>query len=292
MTPIQQLKVASFAGISFPYSECTVKLGQRKHVHVYLETPGGALQKLGRELYQIEFTVPAHEGLSAPYAAFYSTKLPALWSVFERSETADLTVPSIGTLRAFNTDATRSINVRVQSGEALKLSFLEDQEALFSANALITPSVDGIPPVLRSFLRRAPAAVPLSTLDKLTAAVNDLVTLRDQGELAARIVSAKASGVIAQCEAIYRLPRFGEAVNFSAVDALLDIQFAAVTIREDAARRARSTYLSDPTPSRMSITQLSAWLYGDTSHASELLVLNAFTDPLSVPRYTQVRRYV
>lgn len=292
MTPVQQLKVASFAGISFPYSECTVKLGQRKHVHVYLETPGGALQKLGRELYQIEFTVPAHEGLVAPYQQFYSVKLPALWSVFEQSATADLVVPSLGTLRAFNTDATRSIRVREQSGEALKLSFIEDQEDLFAASALITPSVDGMPPRLRTFVRLAAPTVPLSTLDKLAVAVNALSALSGGGPQAARLVGARATGVIAVCQEIYRLAKFGTASNVLAVDALLDIHFAAVTLAEDAARRAIPTALSEPTPARMSVTQLAAWLYGDTSRARELLILNSFTDPLSIPRGSLVRRYV
>jgi hypothetical protein len=47
MSAISQLKQASFDGIAFPYTTCEVMLETRRHVHLYIHTNGGELEKLG-----------------------------------------------------------------------------------------------------------------------------------------------------------------------------------------------------------------------------------------------------
>lgn len=290
MSAISQLKPARFAGIAYPYTECRVKLSQRHHVHVYLHTPGGEVEKFGRALYTISQTIPAHDTLRAPYANFYANTLPQLWAVWETGATADLEVPNLGTIRAFATEGMRTIRGNVSSGEPVEVSYLEDQQTLFALSALFQPSTDGIGPQLTMVLRRCAGLVEVNLLDRLAAAVESLLAARDSALLLARVVMAKAQGVISLCEQVAKVPALSLPANFEAYSPLLDLHLSAITILQDAIRRARPTVIL-PAPARMSVTQLSAWRYGTTARAGEVLALNELTDPLAVPRGALVRFY-
>lgn len=290
MTAIGQLKSASHGGISFPYSECRVRLTQRKHVHVFLHTPGGEVEKFGRSLYEIGFTIPAHDSLLPPYANFYSTKLPQLWALWESSATAPLVVPSLGTLQGFNTEATRTIRGNVASGEPIDVSFIEDQQALFALSALFRPSTDGLAPLLTRFLALAQGLVEPSLLDQLTAAIDALIRLRSLGEVIANVVSAKIAGAIYTLERLGVVNQLGLPGNYPALDALLDLHGAVLGIRDDVQRRSRATNVK-VTPARMSLVQLAVWVHGDASRANELLMINGFADPFNIPRGTAVKYY-
>src|SRR5262245_45531401 len=127
MSAISQLKTASHGGLRFPYTDCRLKLSHRKHVHVYLHTPGGEVEKFGRALYEIGFTIPAHDTLNVPFANFYSTTFPQLWALWESGATAPLVVPNLGTVQGFMTEATRTIRGNVASGEPVEVSLIEDE---------------------------------------------------------------------------------------------------------------------------------------------------------------------
>jgi hypothetical protein len=290
MSAISQLKTASFAGISFPYTRASVKLSQRHHVHVYLHTPGGEVEKFGRALYKVSFTVPAHDTLNEPFRNFYANKLPQLWAVLETGATADLVVPNLGTVQAFGEDANRTIGPAT-SGEPVELSFLEDQKALFALSAVFKPSTDGLVPQLGRFLNASAGLVEQSLIDQLLAGIDELLRLRTEVVVLANVLGAKASGVMYLCERIGRLPSLGIVDNFQALDALLDLHLSIIRIREDATRRARPTSVK-VSPATMSIVQLAAWIHRDTARAGELLGLNAFSDPLQIPRGSLVRHYV
>lgn len=291
MTAISQLKSASHGGISFPYTECRVQLTQRHHVHVYLHTPGGEIEKFGRSLYEISFTIPAHDSLRAPYANFYSTKLPQLWALWETGATAPLVVPSLGTLQGFTKNATRTIRGNVASGEPVEVSFLEDQQTLFALNALFRPSTDGLEPLLGLFLARANGLVDPSLLDQLIGAIDALLRLRSLGEVIASVVSSKISGALYTLERLGLVSALGLPGNFLALDALLDLHLAVIGLKDDVQRRSRATNVK-VTPARMSLVQLAVWVHGDASKAQELLMLNGFADPFNIPRGVAVRHYV
>lgn len=293
MTAVSQLNAASFAGITFPYTSCRVSIEQRHHVHVYLHTPGGEVEKLGAALRRFRFEVPAQDTLTiAPYKSFYSVTLPKLWAVLESGATADLRVPSVGTVRAFSPSAERTLRVMMQSGESVELSFLEDSTTLSTLSAVFTPSTEGMATQLTRFVRAAEPIVPTSLLDRLALAVNELLVLRDQGALLARIVEAKAEGVIALCTTLYRLPALGQPSALPALDLLLELQLAAVLVKKDSARRGRPV-LTRTLPSRMAAAQVSAWLYptAGSVKAAELLALNDWPDPLNIERGSTVRFY-
>ena len=290
MSAIGSLSLASHGGIQFPYTELRVALSQRHHVHIYVHTPGGAIEKLGRNLYQWEFTIPAHDTLRPPFQNFYSKDLPRLWALWESGATAPLVVPNAGTFNAFAPNAKRTIRGPVASGEPVEVSLLEDQAELFAFSALFTPSVDAIPLQHRTFVRQAQGIVEPKLIDRLLALVDELLLVANLAETYAFNLLGKLESLYGLCETLRRVPALGQADNFAAFDLLLSFQATIVALLSDTSRRARPV-LTDITPARMTPAQISAWKYKDTSRVPELYALNDWPDPLSVPRGSLVRYY-
>ena len=290
MSAISQLQLASHGGIQFPYSELRVSLSQRHHVHIYVHTPGGAVEKLGRSLYQWDFTIPAHDTLRPPFQNFYSKDLPRLWSLWDVGATAPLVVPNAGTVNAFATGAKRTIRGAVASGEPVEVSLLEDQADLFAFSALFTPSVEAIPLQLRTFVRRAQGIVEARLIDRLLALVDELLLVANLAEVYAFNLVGKLESLYGLCETLRRVPALGQADNYDAFDLLLSFQATIATMLADTSRRARPV-LTDITPARMTPAQIAAWKYKDTSRVPELYALNDWPDPLTVSRGTLVRYY-
>ncbi len=292
MSAISQLQQASHGGIKFPYLDCKVRIDHRHFVHVYINTNGGEVEKLGLSLRKFTFSIPAHDTLGAPYKNFYSLELPKLWSLWESGATAPCVIPSVGTIQGFVTDATRTIG-KMASGEAVEVSVLEDSRTLDTLAAVFTPTVNALPTQLRSTVRACQAVgAPQSLLDRLISAVGDALALAARGDTFAQQWTAKITTVVNLCEAIRNTPALALPASFQALDTLLELHFTAVTLREDGQRRGRtvSTWPA-VTPSRMAVGQIAAWIYGSTFRASELLILNDWEDPLAVPRGSVVRFY-
>lgn len=291
MSAISQLKTASHGGITFPYLDCRVRIKQRHHVHVYTHTSGGEVEKLGLALREFSFTIPAHDTLQPPFRNFYSSTLPQLWALWESGATAALVVPSVGTVQAMATEATRSIRGAMASGEPVEVQLLEDSRTLSTLAAVFTPTVDALPVQVRRVVRTAPAAVPASLLDRVLKAVSDAVSLAAQGDVMARQWEARISQVVNLCDAIGNQPVMLLPENFAALDLLLEMHLTAIQLREEARHRGRAVLLwPTRTPSRMGIAQVAAWIYGDTGRVSELMALNDF-DPLNIPAGSVVRYY-
>lgn len=290
MSAISQLKQASFAGIAFPYTDCRVSIQARHHAHVYIHTDGGELEKLGLALRKFSFTIPAHDSLQPPFRNFYSIVFPRLWSAWQSLVTSALVVPSIGTVQAMATDATRSIK-QATSGEPVEVSFLEDSKTLATFAAVFTPSVATLPQQVRAVVRAAPPAVPKSLLDRLLAAVDSVMALAAQGDTFARQWTAKITSVINLCDVLYHQPSLALPSSVAAVGVLLDLHLTAIRMREEAQHRSRPV-LTWParTATRMSAGQIAAWIYGDTGRVMELLALNDW-DPLNVPAGSTVRYF-
>ena len=291
MSAISQLQIASHGGIQFPYTDCRVSIQARHHAHVYIHTSGGELEKMGLALRKFSFTIPAHDTLQPPFRNFYSQTLPKLWALWSSLATAPLIVPSIGTVQAMATDATRRIGP-LTSGEPVEVQLLEDSKTMETLAAVFRPSVSGLATQVRTVVRSAPPEVPASLLDRLTAAVSQALSYAAQGDVMARQWSAKIGHVATLCETIYRLPVLALPIHVAMLDALLELHFTAIQLRQDAQRRGRAV-LTWPTrtPSRLSVVQIAVWIYGRTDRATELLALNEW-DPLNVPQGSIVRYYV
>lgn len=291
MNAITQLQRASHFGIGFPYTRCRTRIKARHHAHVYIHTDGGELEKLGLALREFHFTIPAHDSLQQPYRNFYSGDFQRLWAKWQSLETGPLVDPSIGTVQAMASEATREIG-SAASGESVDVSLIEDSRTLETISAVFRPSVSTLPAQLRRVVSAPPPAVPPSLLDRLLAAVNKALGYAARGDVMARQWLTEVGHVIAVCETIYRLPALALPANVAFLDALLELQLSTVKLRADAARRSRTVRTwPAATPARMSVVQLAAWIYGDTSRSGELLTLNDF-DPFNVPRGSVVRYYV
>lgn len=290
MSAISQLQIASHGGIQFPYTDCRVSIQARHHAHVYIHTSGGELEKMGLALRKFSFTIPAHDTLQPPFRNFYSQTLPKLWALWSSLATAPLIVPSIGTVQAMATDATRRIGP-LTSGEPVEVQLLEDSKTMETLAAVFRPSVSGLATQVRTVVRSAPPEVPTSLLDRLTAAVSQALSYAAQGDVMARQWSATIGHVATLCETIYRTPALALPIHVAMLDALLELHFTAIQLRQDATRRGRAV-LTWPTrtPSRLSVVQIAAWIYGRTDRATELLALNEW-DPLNVPQGSIVRYY-
>ena len=290
MSAISQLKFASHGGIQFPYTECRVSIQARHHAHVYIHTNGGELEKLGLALRKFSFTIPAHDTLQPPFRNFYSQTLPQLWALWGSLATAPLVVPQIGTVQAMATEATRRIGPAT-SGEPVEVQLLEDSRTLETLDAIFRPSVQALPTQARAVVRAMPAEVEPSLLDRLIKAVGRAMGYAAQGDILARQWLTEIGHVAAICEAIYQTPVLALPANVAALDLLLEMHFTAILLRQDAQRRGRAV-LTWPTrtPSRLTIVQIAAWIYGRTDRAVELLALNDW-DPLNVPAGSLVRYY-
>lgn len=290
MSAISQLQSASHFDIAFPYTDCRASIQQRHHVHVYLHTNGGEVEKLGLALRKFSFTIPAHDTLQPPWRNFYSLVLPKLWAKWQSGETGPAVIPSIGRIQAFAPEATRSIRASA-SGEPVEVQLLEDSRTLSTIDALFTPSAQALPTQLRTTIRATAPVVEPSLLSRLLDAVSQAESLLAQGNTYARQWTAQISHIVNLCEAVYRLPALALPENFAMLDTVLELQAMAVRLRREQAYRSR-TLLIWPvaTPSRMSVVQIAAWIYGNTARAPELLMVNDW-DPLNVPRGSIVRHY-
>ena len=289
MSAISQLKIASHGGISFPYLTCEVTLETRKHVHVYLHTNGGEVEKLGLGLRKFHFTIPAHDTLQPPWRNFYSQVLPQLWALWSSLATAPLDVPSIGRVQAMAIDPKRSIG-RASSGETLDVQFLEDSATLATIDAMFKPSVAALPVQLAKVVTQAPAGVPPSLLERLAKAVNEALALAAKGDILARQWAAKIAQVMAIAEAMYQLPVLALPSSVQYLDTFLEMYGTAAKLQKEAQHRSRTVLLSSPTRLRMNVAQVAAWIYGRTDRASELIALNTW-DPLNIPPGSIVRHY-
>jgi hypothetical protein len=70
--------------------------------------------------------------------------------------------------------------------EAVEVQLLEDSTTLATLDAVFRPSAQTLPTQLRAVVRSAPAAVPQSLLDRLTAAVGQAMSYAAQGDILAR----------------------------------------------------------------------------------------------------------
>ena len=281
---------AAFANFAFPVSHISVKGGLRDHVHEYPHSPGGAPEKLGRKLYGIDFTVPAHNTM-LDWQDFYPGVLTQLMIVFEGGKTFDLVVPTIGTIQAYATEWSRDFDAKRRSGEDCKFSFREDQSGLFLVESLVKISANSLETATGVLLGLEPDFPGLSFFDAISALVNSILAISDQVQLFSNQIEAKASGLASLCSQLdSSLKILNEPVNHQLLDALHDVWASAIQLNKDALKSAKQKIVYT-VPAHMPISQVAMALYGDSSRAMELLQMNAVNDAFSIPKGTQLRAY-
>jgi len=309
-----KLPRCSFAGIEFPIVEIGTTGELRDHEHEYPHAPGGDPEKLGRKLYVFRVKALFHATFRR-YPGLY----PGIWNrlrnKFEAGTTADLVVPTLGTLKAYAKRWDELATSRKRSGVDVDLTFREDLQDAFTANSLLV-TTDGALPQAQSRLALAkaiyaatpPGQVMLDgvppgffnapdsgpTVDLLTAidlAIGDVLAVRGTIELADAIVVAKVERLVTLCRELDRMPALSDPHNDPLREALHDVWSAADERRRDISRRRdRLILYVTPIPG-MAITDISKAIYGNTGRAMEILQLNRLADPFNIGKGAPIRAY-
>lgn len=281
---------ASFAGVAFPYTKIGIHGALNYHLHTYLHRPGGEIESLGRKPYEFTFHCEFHTSMRA-WTRAYPELLATLIDLFESEVTANLVVPNVGTVRAKAIKWPRNLSAKIRSGESVEFVFLED-----SQNQLVTTSVPAFSmaavPIQAAVLSDVVSARGLDPglLDALLNAVAELTAARDQAELMGALVAQQAERVMSACAILESLALFNDPMNWPVLDALRDVWASAYAVDLDALQHSLplDSYF---VPRTMTVSEVSIAVYNDTSHALELLQLNAFDDALAIPPGAIVKHY-
>lgn len=286
---LDALSKASFAGVAFPYTKIGIHGGLNYHLHTYLHRPGGEIESLGRKPYEFTFTCEFHSTMRI-WAHAYPELLAQLVNLFETEVTASLVVPNVGTVQAKAIKWPRSLSTKIRSGESVEFVFLEDSQTqlVTSVQAFSMAAV----PIQAAVLSAAVSAQGLdpSLLDDLMNAVAALTAIQDQAELMGAILSQRAEQVMNACAVLESLVLFNDPMNWPVLDALRDVWASANAVDLDALQEALpiDTFF---VPRTMTVSEVSIAVYSDTTHAMELLQLNAFDDALAIPPGAIVKHY-
>lgn len=285
------LQRASFDGLEFPFTKMNVRGKYRLHTHEYLKTPGGLNEKMARGLYTVEFQAVFDANitnLNGGTLLLYPDVLNSLRDKYERGITGSLVIPSIGTIQAIQTDWNQEMDAKIRSGEKAPLTFLEDnsEEALTSALSEIdTTSVASNAFKLDSLANELD---PKPTIfDTIQEMANAVFALRDQGNLFGARLEAQVlalTGIIH--EADRTLDELQNPVNYRIVDAMHELLDSLLTLSRVASKTQEAGKYT--VPMTMTVGQISTAIFGDTSHALEIMQNNYLDDPLAVPAGTVI----
>lgn len=297
---------ASFGGgvpgpgaVEFAYSELTVKGGIRHALHEFPHSPGAEVEKMGRKAYVITFTctfhrVPGSE-LDKQYPELYPTRLRQLREMFEKEITAELVVPTIGTIKAVATSWTQTKRAQETTGEEVSLEFVEDQD---TTRAFDDQTSDYGMSKMAEANDALLAAAALADFKKQNAIgffqqLNDAITAVQgffgQADAMSRLVEGKI-------RALDQLISWGDAqvdelqnpTNYLVVNALHDL-WGSVRAMQENIVEAREEIRLYKVPRKMSVNQISTAIYGSSERGFELMQLNDFKDTLEVQAGTDVR---
>lgn len=311
------LQRAAFAGFEFGVSRLEVIGGLRDHVHEYPHSPGGAPEKLGRKLYEFHYTIPLYQGQKRYPLAFPET-MQSLLIVFEGGKTFDLVVPILGTISAYCTSWRVVADPKAaRNGVMLEVTFREDQSDLFLVTELVAKTASSLSSSLadynealaeqRSRLTDAetlidqPDALMLAVIPPGDNVMFDRIGLGAAG-LLGEISAAVAYGaaVAGLAAAVVRLCQTADATASSLDDptrypllyALQAIWSQAALIANDALQtQIQVVEYTVPAPGQP-VSLISTAIYGDSSHAVELMQTNPIEDPFLVPGGTVVKAYL
>ena len=310
MAFFDRVKRLSFDGVDIPVTRIEVVGGLRDHVHEYPHADGGAPEKLGRKLYVIRVSAIWDEGIAA-YPQNYPDELARVREVCELGLTRDLVLPNLGTIKAYCRSWPQRWDAAVRSGETAEYEFVEDpqitnagvfsisdvptgqamfiqldhfnQEAALSTtryqNHLASLTPGELPDLSQA------SAIDPSLLSKIGSAFTDLIALRDQELLYGALIEAKVAGVSRYADEI------GHAItspfDVALLHTLQDMVSAAVSFEANA-RNTIAPIKRYVVPRYMSATEISSAIFGDTSHASDILAMNPIADAFRISPGTEI----
>lgn len=291
--PFDSFKSLSFAGVKIPYKTYKIKGAYRKHVHEYPHASGGAPEKLGRSLYEVTVSYEANSGeIEPPYHQMLQDLTSAFHNMWETGTTETLHVPHIGSFKAFADEWDEECHNTNRSGVMTTVKFIEDPtEAflVFEANKVTTASV-------RTAARDAQIATSsLEEGQSIFSAINDVAIqifgFIDQVELHGALVAAKIESLTALLKhADATVKSLGDPENWAIRESLDRLREALLDIQADILQQDRLLHEYEVLFT-MSVSQVSAAIYGDYSRGGELMQLNILPDPLQILPGTLIRYY-
>lgn len=289
MPVFDHLPPASFDGIEFPVRRVEVNGGIRDHVHEYPHSPGGEQEPLGRRLYTIRMQVPFHATFKR-YPGLWPQRRDALRGRFEVEKRAELVIPTIGAIQARAINWRTVMEAKVQSGEEAEIEFREVQTGPFLISALAKAIPGNVEAAHDAFEEEA-AKMPFrpDIFDGIRDAVNAILAFRDQAELYGMWLESKLLGLAALCgEASRTLDILQHPQWYRVLDALHQLWAQANELAKNVTG-SRSEPRFYVVPNEMSVSQVSTAIYGDATHAVEILQLNDFDDAFAIKAGTRVR---
>jgi hypothetical protein len=290
LTDLDQFK---FAGVRIPYESIRVRGGVRHHIHEFPHAAGGAPEKLGRKLYTIEVTASFLSGLNDPKLIYlWPRQLNELAKAFEKQTTEELQLPHIGVIKAFCTDWDRNLTVKALNGEAVQLSFLEDLADQFLVQKILTGNVRGIRELNTKLQIQALEIRPKPGIfDTIDAAVNSVRAVLDTADLYGGLLESKVQTLLnILAEADRRWEAFNDPDNVDLLELLHQIWEATLTLYTDIFEQG--TELQHYTvPRLMTAAEVSTAIFGDATHAVDVINLNPLDDPYSITAGTDIRYY-
>lgn len=294
--PEGKFPFASFNGINFPYSNITIKGGIRHHVHEYPHSPGGDVEKMGRKLYIFRFRIPFHDlpgsKLDKQFQGLFPDRLKNFLALFDRQATADLVVPSIGTMKCVATDWDGVADMATAlSGEEWTFEFIEDVDQASLVKAIPNLGVHAMADA-NDALQAASIAANLKPglFDSITDAINGVLAITGSLDMYNRLLAGKLEGIADLCGKLDReLVELQDPMNSPVLEALKDVWANAVDLVHDIPGVAGGLLSNYRVPKLMSVGQIAQILLGSSERGVDLMQINPIDDPFAVPAGFQIQ---
>ena len=289
--------------IYFPVESSRIEGGIRDHLHKYPHSQGSSPEKLGRESYIFHVTSKFDTSFaSVGYPGLYPAGLSNLITAFENQTTGAFRLPQMGAeVNAYARKWTREMTNRVRSGETVEFTMVEDQTTafvatnLFSNTASIGSSADAMNSNAAVLTYLSTATTKFTNIfTALNSAVTQFLAVKDTVGLYDQVVAATAAQISNKCKQLDDMLGWqgGQAdIVASVIEQLHAVWAAAQQYQQDQLSQGvvLATWI---VPTTMDVTTLSASIYqGDTTHAEDLLSLNAFPDAQVIPAGYAVSYY-
>lgn len=281
MSATAKLPKCAFGRYEFPYRRVAIKGGLRDHVHEFPHADGGKPEKLGRKLYTFSIAaifVDQAVGYTTP---LWPDTLADLRAKFESQATDDLRLPNVGTIRAYATTWSSTLDAKMTSGEEVEIEFREDDErapsSIIEVSATDLASAMATVTTLAAKLPRTP-----DLFESLADAVNGVTAIADQVELVGNQIEARVRKVSQICEQIDKaVAILNRPVNHRLLDAVHTLWQTSNRMHANLLRTAIPPVLWT-VPRTMTIGQVAQARFGASSRASEILLMNPIEDAFRI----------
>lgn len=287
---------ASFNGINFPYTQIGISCGIRHFVHVYPHSPGGDVEKMGRKPYQFRFGISFEDVEGSPlerdFQGLFPDRLRNFLALFDRQATADLVVPSIGTVKCCAIDWNGTADMAESlSGEKWNFEFIEDQD---HASLIKTIPNLGTHALKASVEELQKKADDHGFKPGFFQGLNDMVTSVDAvfgvSDQYSRLLGAKLSALGDLCARFDRETKeFLDPMNHAVLDGLKDLWANAIDLSESLTGASGAQLATYRVPKLMSIGQVATKLYGSAERGAYIMKINAIDDPFEIPAGTSLQ---